>query len=137
LWSINLKLNTKMNQKSNPETPSQNINLIGPGTKITGDISCDGDIRIDGSLKGNIKTKGRLVIGNSGNIEGEIVCSNIEISGNFKGKISASELLTMKSTAVVTGDIMVSKLGVEPGSVFSGTCRMGNTADKVSNETAR
>jgi cytoskeletal protein CcmA (bactofilin family) len=127
----------KMNSKSYPETPSQNINLISPGTKIIGDIISDGDIRIDGSLKGNIKTKGRLVIGSSGTIEGEIVCSNIEISGNFKGKISASELLTMKSTAVVTGDIKISKLGVEPGSVFSGTCLMESVADKVDHETPR
>ena len=119
-----------MNQKSYPETPSQSINLISQGTKIHGDVVSDGDIRIDGFLKGNISTKGRLVIGGSGSIEGEIVCSNIEISGNFKGKITASELLTMKSTANVTGDIIVSKLGVEPGSLFSGTCQMGTSPEK-------
>jgi len=120
----------KMNQKSSPETPSQNINLISQGTKINGDIVSDGDIRIDGYLKGNITTKGRLVIGGTGSIEGEIVCSNIEISGNFKGKIAASDLLTMKSSAVVTGDIIISKLGVEPGCVFSGTCQMGSAPEK-------
>ena len=119
-----------MNQKSYPETPSQSINLISQGTKIHGDIVSDGDIRIDGFLKGNIHTKGRMVIGSSGIIEGEIVCSNIEISGNFKGKITASELLTMKSTANVTGDIIVSKLAVEPGSFFTGTCQMGTTAER-------
>jgi cytoskeletal protein CcmA (bactofilin family) len=123
-----------MNQKSYPETPTQSINLISPGTKIHGDIISDGDIRIDGFLKGNIKTKGRLVIGNSGSIEGEINCANIEISGSFKGKIFASELLTMKSTAVVSGEINVSKLGVEPGSLFSGTCQMGNITEKSSQE---
>jgi cytoskeletal protein CcmA (bactofilin family) len=115
----------KMNQKSYPETPSQSINLISSGTKIHGDIVSDGDIRIDGYLKGNITTKGRLVIGNSGSVEGEIVCSNIEISGSFKGKISASDLLTMKATAIVSGDIVITKLGVEPGSLFNGTCQMG------------
>jgi len=71
-----------------------------------------------------------LVIGGSGSIEGEIVCSNIEISGNFKGKITASDLLTMKSTAIVTGDIMIAKLSVEPGALFSGTCQMGTPAPK-------
>ncbi len=126
-----------MNQKSYPETPTQNINLISPGTKIHGDIVSDGDIRIDGYLKGNIKTKGRLVIGNSGSIEGEIVCANVEISGTFKGKIHASELLTMKSTALVTGDILVAKLGVEPGSLFSGTCQMGNVSEKSSQEPSK
>jgi cytoskeletal protein CcmA (bactofilin family) len=126
-----------MNQKSYPETPTQSINLISQGTKILGDIISDGDIRIDGYLKGNITTKGRLVIGSSGSIEGEIACSNIEISGHFKGKISASELLTMKSSAVVSGDINISKLGVEPGSLFSGTCQMGGSPEKRSAETAK
>jgi len=121
----------KMNQKPYPETPSQNINLISTGTKITGDIHADGDIRIDGYLKGNIKSKGRLVIGSSGIIEGEILCTNIEVSGNFKGKISAAELLTLKSTAVVSGDIVATKLSVEPGSLFTGTCQMGPLPEKT------
>lgn len=121
----------KMNQKPYPETPSQNINLISTGTKITGDIHSDGDIRIDGYLKGNIKSKGRLVIGSSGSIEGEILCTNIEVSGNFKGKISAAELLTLKSTAVVSGDIVATKLSVEPGSLFTGTCQMGPSPEKT------
>lgn len=133
----NLKENVKMNQKSYPETPTQNINLISSGTKITGDIVAEGDIRIDGSLKGNIKSKGRLVIGSSGSIEGEILCSNIEIAGRFKGKISAAELLTMKSTAVVSGDIIATKLAVEPGSLFTGSCQMGPATEKIANETAR
>ncbi len=124
----------KMNQKSYPETPSQNINLISQGTRITGDIAAEGDIRIDGHLKGNIKTKGRLVIGASGSIEGEILCSNVEISGTFKGKISAAELLTLKATAIITGDIIATRLSVEPGSLFTGTCQMGPTPEKVPQE---
>lgn len=126
-----------MNQKSYPETPSQNINLISSGTKINGDINADGDIRIDGFLKGNIKSKGRLVIGSSGSIEGEILCTNIEISGKFKGKISAAELLTLKSTAIVNGDIIATKLSVEPGSLFTGNCQMGPTAEIVSKEPVK
>ncbi len=120
-----------MNQKSVPETPSQNINLISTGTKITGDIYAEGDVRIDGYLKGNIKSKGRLVIGSAGTIEGEILCGTVEVSGNFKGKVSAAELLTMKSTAVVTGDIIATRLAVEPGCLFSGTCQMGPPPEKL------
>ncbi len=120
----------KTNQKSSPEQDAKNINLISKGTKIAGDIVSEGDIRIDGYLKGNIKSKGRLVVGESGAIEGEIECANVEVAGKVKGKISASELLTMKSTAMVSGEITTSKLAVEPGSLFSGTCRMGQTAEK-------
>jgi len=56
------------------------INIIGNGTKITGDIETNGDIRIDGNLKGNIITKGKIVIGETGNIEGTIECENSDIS---------------------------------------------------------
>jgi len=119
-----------MNQKSYPETSTQNINLISTGTKITGEIVAEGDIRIDGYLKGNIKTKGRLVIGTSGSIEGEIICGSIEISGNFNGKLSSAELLTLKATAVVTGEITTTRLSVEPGSLFTGTCQMGTVPEK-------
>lgn len=124
-----------MNQKSYPETPSQNINLISSGTKINGDVVSDGDIRIDGYLKGNIRTKGRLVIGSSGSIEGEILCGNIEISGNFKGKVSAAEILTMKSTAIVTGEIIATKMSVEPGALFTGSCQMGPAPEIKKSET--
>ncbi len=108
------------------EAESQSVNLINKGTVIVGDITTDGDIRIDGELKGNIDVKGRLVIGTSGKIEGEISCKNTEISGVVLGKIKATELLTMKESARITGDIISAKLTVEPGSLFTGTCKMGD-----------
>lgn len=115
----------KMNQKTTSDTHTQNINLISSGTKIVGDIISEGDIRIDGQLKGNISSKGRLVIGESGTIEGEIECANIEISGIVKGRIHAADLLSMKASATIVGDIVAGKLSVEPGSVFTGSCKMG------------
>jgi len=112
--------------KINIEADTKVINLIAKGTKITGDIISEGDIRIDGELKGNITCKGRLVVGNSGNITGEIKCNTSEISGAVKGKISISELLALKATSKVTGDIATGKLSIEPGAVFSGSCKMGS-----------
>lgn len=127
----------KSNQKNNPEPDAKHINLISKGTRIAGDIVSEGDIRIDGYLKGNIKSKGRLVVGESGAIEGEVECVNVEVAGKVKGKISAAELLTMKSTAMVSGEITTSKLSVEPGSLFSGTCRMGQATEKTVTETPK
>ena len=127
----------RMKEKTSPELNTQSINIISQGTRIAGDIVADGDIWIDGYLKGNIRTKGRLVVGGSGAIEGEIECVNVEVSGKVKGKIAASELLTMKSTAMISGEISTSKLSVEPGSVFSGTCRMGQPAEKSSADTPK
>jgi cytoskeletal protein CcmA (bactofilin family) len=109
------------------ETTSQSINIINEGTLIKGDVTANGDIRIDGELVGNIDAKGRLVIGPNGKVDGEINCNNIEVSGYIKGKVKVSEMLTMKASAKIEGDIIAGKLSVEPGSLFTGTCSMGET----------
>ncbi len=121
----------KQTEKPYGEPQGQAINIISEGTVIKGDISANGDIRIDGELNGNIEAKGRLVIGPKGKVEGKINCTNIEISGFFKGKINVSELLTMKTTAEVHGDLVAGKLSVEPGSMFTGTCAMGGEKPKL------
>lgn len=117
------------------EAQNQAINIISEGTSIKGDVIAAGDIRIDGTLIGNIGAKGRLVIGPKGKVEGEINCNNIEVSGTIKGKIKVPELLNMKSSAKIYGDIIAGKLSVEPGSVFTGTCTM--EGDKPIHETPK
>jgi cytoskeletal protein CcmA (bactofilin family) len=108
------------------ENTSQSINIINEGTIIKGDIMANGDIRVDGELIGNIEAKGRLVIGPNGKVDGEINCNNIEVSGYIKGKVNVSEMLTMKASAKIYGDLVAGKLSVEPGSLFTGTCSMGD-----------
>lgn len=125
----------KQTTKPFGEVQNQAINIISEGTIIKGDISSAGDIRIDGTLNGNIEAKGRLVIGPKGRVEGEINCSNVEISGYLKGKIKVLELLNMKAEAKVYGEIVAGKLAVEPGSVFTGSCSMGG--EKPENEPAK
>jgi cytoskeletal protein CcmA (bactofilin family) len=109
------------------ETPS--INLIGAGTEIKGDIQANGDIRIDGTLIGTISSSGKIIIGSTGFIEGEMSCLNADISGQVNANLTIRELLTLKSSAVVTGEIMTDKLSIEPGAVFSGDCKMGNRSN--------
>lgn len=111
-----------------PETPS--INLLGTGTMVKGDIHSDGDFRIDGKLTGSINCKGKLVVGTTGSVNGEIVCGNIDISGQVEGQVLVNELLSLKSTARLKGDISTSKLSIEPGAVFSGTCKMDGSGLK-------
>jgi len=120
----------KQAAKSYSEPQGQSINIISESTLIKGDINASGDVRIDGELHGNIDAKGRLVIGPKGKLEGEVICNNVEVSGYIKGKITVSELLTMKETARIYGDIIAGRLSVEPGSVFTGTCSMGGSAEK-------
>jgi cytoskeletal protein CcmA (bactofilin family) len=111
------------------EPDNTTINLISNGTDITGDIKSTGDIRIDGTLKGNLYTKGKVVIGQTGKITGEISCKNSEVSGSIEGKISVSQLLNLKASSRILGDIITSKLAIEPGARFTGNCKMSDTEE--------
>jgi cytoskeletal protein CcmA (bactofilin family) len=99
-------------------------NIINAGTTILGDLTSDGDMRIDGTVKGYIQCKSRLVLGNTAKVEGDIKSSNLEISGFVDGNIMVAELLTVKSTAKINGDITAAKLIIEAGAEFNGSCSM-------------
>ena len=109
------------------ETPA--VNMIGKGTSIRGDIRSDGDFRVDGILHGSIQSNGKIVVGVSGSIEGDINCQNADLSGQVKATIHVKELLSLKSTSKVTGEVYTSKLAIEPGAKFSGTCNMEDEAE--------
>lgn len=107
-------------------------NMIGPGTKIIGNIETNGDIRIDGNIDGNINSKGKVVIGANGIVKGEIQCANAELSGSLDGKIFVTDLLSLKATSKITGEIKIGKLSIEPGALFSGNCTMTNASNPTS-----
>jgi len=113
----------------NNEIETTAINIINLGTDITGDIKSTGDIRIDGSLTGNLNTKGKVVIGPTGKINGEVVCKNSEVSGIIEGKIVVGQLLNLKASSKILGDIETSKLSIEPGAIFTGTCKMSENGN--------
>ncbi|MFN4122163.1 MAG: polymer-forming cytoskeletal protein [Flavobacteriales bacterium] len=106
-------------------TESGSVNLISQGTSIKGDIHSNGDIRIDGQLEGSVVTKGKVVVGTTGVISGEITCTNADISGTVHARVVVSELLSLKSTAKLSGDISTNKLAIEPGANYTGNCTMG------------
>ena len=109
------------------------INTIGTGTIITGDTQSKGDIRVDGTVKGSVKTSGKVVLGKEGIIEGDVVCNSADISGTLKAKITVSQLLSLKSTAKLNGDIITNKLSIEPGAAFTGSCSMGAVIKDIKN----
>jgi len=106
------------------EVESNSINIITSGTLIKGDISASGDFRLDGTLEGNIQLNGKLVVGDSGIVNGNVLCVNANIIGTVNGNLSVKELLSLNATARVKGDILINKLSIEPGAVFTGKCRM-------------
>ena len=111
--------------KTGDASASASINLIGSGTVIEGDIRSNGDIRIDGTVIGNVQTKSKVVVGSTGVIEGDVHCQNTDVSGSIKGKLTVAELTFLKSSANIHGDILTGKLIVEVGASFSGSCNMG------------
>ncbi len=106
------------------EVETNPINIINNGTLIKGDITASGDFRLDGTLEGNIQLNGKLVVGDSGVVNGNILCLNANIIGTVNGNLSVKELLSLNATARVKGDILINKLSIEPGAVFTGKCRM-------------
>ena len=71
-----------------------------------------------------MKTKGKVVIGETGSVKGEIKCKNSDVEGNIEGKIHVVDLLSLKATSNINGDIIARKLAIEPGAKFTGNCNM-------------
>lgn len=120
--------------KKNSQELNQASNRILVGTSIEGEIKSNGDFRVDGSIKGKIDISGKLVIGEKGSVDGEIVCSYANISGKFKGKLEVNELLSLQETAKVNGDITTGRLSIEPGAEFTGSCSMGSVVREINKD---
>lgn len=107
--------------------------LISAGTVLKGDISSQGDLRIDGTIHGNISSQARIIVGTSGTVEGDISGKQADISGKVSGDIRASELLQLRGESVVTGNLYAGKLQVEPTATFNGQCHMGANVVEMNN----
>ncbi len=114
-------------QKRAAEEISNSSNVIGKGTTIEGNLDTSGNIRIEGKIVGNIKSRQKIALGMGSQVEGNVSAQNADIEGNVKGKIEIQEILVLKATAVITGDIVTGKLVIEPGATFNGSCKMGSS----------
>lgn len=117
-------------------TPNQVLarNIIGKGSSFVGDIKSDGDFRIDGKVEGNIKTSGRVVIGQEGSVDGTVECTHADIEGKFSGNLNVDQLLSLKTTAHISGEVVLGKLSVEPGATFNASCNMKGSIKALKNE---
>ena len=123
--------------KSSLDATSSNAStMIGAGTVITGDLESNGDIRIDGVLKGNLKGKSKIIIGSEGVVHGNIEGLQADIMGQVTGTIKIQELLYLHGKTEVKGDIYAGKLQVEPSAVFNGKCHMGANVVELKKEVA-
>lgn len=110
---------SKIAQKSNLVTMV--ANKINEGTLITGDLSAQTDIRIDGKILGNISCTAKVIIGSSAQINGHIKCNDLTIEGKVKGNLEINGALIFRSSADFEGDVRYKKLIVEEGAIISGS----------------
>jgi cytoskeletal protein CcmA (bactofilin family) len=128
--------NTKNKTEMQPEkTPNGNggATLVSAGTTLKGDISSNSDLRIDGTIIGNVTSSAKIVVGANGSVEGNITGNQADIVGRVTGNIKTKDLLQLRGDCVVNGNLYAGKLQVEPTAIFNGQCHMG-TAANVSDE---
>lgn len=127
------------NKQSSPQSAPNSFisNRINHGTTFEGSIMSDGDLRIEGIIRGTIHTKAKVAIGPTGLIEGDVHCKSADIEGRIVGDLEVSEVLTLKSAAIVEGNIYTAKIVIENGAHFDGICNMGTKERKLTNASAQ
>jgi cytoskeletal protein CcmA (bactofilin family) len=96
--------------------------IIDKNSSITGSITSVGSVRIDGTVNGDIKSNGNVIIGTDANVIGNISANNIEISGTAAGDILSNSLLKIYETGKLEGNIEVMSFMIEEGGFFKGNC---------------
>ncbi|MBO5943426.1 MAG: polymer-forming cytoskeletal protein [Bacteroidales bacterium] len=109
--------------KTEPVVNVNSISRISAGTVIKGEILSPTDIRIDGTFEGRVQSKGRVVVGESATIKGDIVCENIDLWGKVEGNLFVKDTLSLKEGCVVDGNLHIRRLAVELGATFNGNCK--------------
>jgi cytoskeletal protein CcmA (bactofilin family) len=108
------------------EQGSENLTLLGQGTDFKGVVSCDGTVRINGRVEGEISITGTLIVGEHAVIEGIISAGVLMNSGKIKGTVTAFEKIQILKPGVLIGDIRTPLIAIEEGSHFQGVCDMGD-----------
>ncbi|HET9431457.1 MAG TPA: polymer-forming cytoskeletal protein [Chitinophagaceae bacterium] len=106
--------------------------LIGSGTTLKGDITSNSDLRIDGTVIGNVHSSAKIVVGSNGVVEGDVSGTQADIVGKVSGNIRAKELLQLRGECEVSGNLYAGKLQVEPSATFNGQCHMGSNVVEMS-----
>ena len=115
--------------KTEPVVNVNSISRISAGTVIKGEILSPYDIRIDGTFEGRVQSKGRVVVGESAVIKGDIVCENVDLWGKVEGNLFVKDTLSLKEGCIVDGNLHIRRLAVELGATFNGNCKMISEAD--------
>ena len=103
--------------------------IIGPGTSVSGDIESGGFTRVDGNVLGNVKAKGRVVIGERGRMKSNVSGTFVTVGGVVFGNVLASERLIVLTTGLVMGDIITRRIQADEGCLIHGKIRVCRTEE--------
>lgn len=98
--------------------------IVGTSVKLKGNLQSNGDITVDGSVNGEIKTKGTVNIGPNANVIANVKAKKVTVAGTVQGNIEAVERLTITETGRVYGDIIANLLSISAGAIFTGKSAM-------------
>ena len=105
--------------------------LISAGTELQGDLKSENDLRIDGTIYGNVSSHARVIVGPTGFVEGNIEGAQADVAGNVKGNIVVKELVQLRTKSNVQGNIASVSLQIDAGAVFNGQSQMGTAGNVV------
>ena len=114
-----------MNPVKRTSDSAHEHNRIVEGAVFEGSIQSPVDIRVDGIIKGNVRIQGKLVVGPTGSVEGEVVAAEASIAGKVRGSLEVKGLTTLAQTAQVQAELYTGQISIEAGAQFSGNCHMG------------
>jgi cytoskeletal protein CcmA (bactofilin family) len=99
--------------------PSTDISVLGPSTRVTGRVSGDGALRVEGSVRGDVQVTGDAEIAAGGSVEGNVTAASLDVGGSLLGDVTSRGPVAIRSGAVVRGDLRGSEVSIEPGSRVS------------------
>jgi cytoskeletal protein CcmA (bactofilin family) len=103
--------------------------IIGPGTSVSGNVESGGFTRVDGNVQGDIKAKGRVVIGERARMKSNISGTSVTIGGVVFGNVLASERLTVLATGLIMGDVITRRIQADEGCLIHGRIRVCQTEE--------
>lgn len=123
-------------KKTSANQPQSRIDsLIGTGTRLDGNVTFTGGLRVDGEIRGNIRVEegqsGTLVVSEQGRVEGEVNVTHLVVNGTVEGPVSASDFLELQPNARVKGDVQYNSLEMHLGSVVEGRLVHQSTVAKT------
>lgn len=123
--------NKDKSQAAGEKNFSTSATLISAGTVVKGDLRSENDLRIDGTIQGNVFSEAKVIVGPTGLIDGNITGVHADISGKVTGAITAKEAVQLRNKAILNGNIQTQNLQIDPGASFNGECNMGAVTNVV------